>query len=325
MDDYVVGVKKEDKERIHSADHNEKVDYSTPKKFLQNTHVSSLAPDSFKVYSVTSDAPLLEAFQIIVDNKILSLPVLDTRKNMYVAFIDILDILTNSIKDLRNPDPVNLEKLLKKNAIFEGVTVSSIIGASDRNPFFSFDQKAPLKVAIDTMVSKKLHRFAVVDGANKVVTVVTQSQILKLINKNIGIFKVASHKTIGELNLGIRKVEKVLDSQIVVDAFKTIIDKKVSGLAVVDAQGNLIGDVTATDLQRIKSDSLHKFWLSVNEYLDLSHSTGPACVVSTTTVEELVKKIIESKLHRVYIVNDKKEPIGVISLIDLIEYFSHAE
>jgi len=24
MDDYVVGVKKEDKERIHSADHNEK-------------------------------------------------------------------------------------------------------------------------------------------------------------------------------------------------------------------------------------------------------------------------------------------------------------
>jgi len=318
-------MRKEDKERIHSADHQEKVDYSTPKKFLQNTHVSSLAPDSIKVYSVTSDAPLIEAFQILVDNKILSLPVLDTRKGMYVAFIDILDILTNSIKDLRNPDPVNLEKLLKKNAIFEGLTVSNVIGASDRNPFFSFDQKAPLKVAIDTMVSKKLHRFAVVDGANKVVTVVTQSQIMKLIHKNLPIFKVASQKTIGELNLGIRKVEKVLDSQIVVDAFKTIIDKKVSGLAVVDAQGNLIGDVTATDLQRIKSDSLHKFWLSVNEYLDISHSAGPACVVSTTTVEDLVKKIIESKLHRVYIVNDKKEPIGVISLIDLIEYFSHAD
>jgi len=244
---------------------------------------------------------------------------------MYVGFIDILDILTNSIKDLRNPDPVNLEKLLKKNAIFEGVTVSSISGASDRNPFFSFDQNAPLKVAVDLMVQKKLHRFAVVDGANKVVTVVTQSQILKLIHKNLPIFKTAIHKTIGELNLGIRKVEKVLDSQIVVDAFKIIIDKKVSGIAVVDAQGNLIGDVTATDLQRIKSDSLHKFWLSVNEYLDLSHSTGPACVVATTTVEELVKKIIESKLHRVYIVNDKKEPIGVISLIDIIEYFSHAE
>jgi len=61
---------------------------------------------------------LIEAYQIIVEHKILSLPVLDTRKNMYVGFIDILDILTNSIKDLRNPDPVNLEKLLKKKRYF---------------------------------------------------------------------------------------------------------------------------------------------------------------------------------------------------------------
>jgi len=175
------------------------------------------------------------------------------------------------------------------------------------------------------MVSKKLHRFSVVDGANNLVTVATQSQILKLLHRNIQVFHTSSKKTIGDLKLGYREVQKVHDTQIAVEAFKTIIDNKVSGLAVVDLKGDIIGSISDAALLRITSDSLNKLWFSIHEFLDLDHSSGPVCVDPSTTIEELVKKIVERKIHRVYIVNEKNTILGVISLIDIIEFFANAE
>lgn len=45
---------------------------------------------------------------------------------------------------------------------------------------------------------------------------------------------------------------------------------------------------------------------------------GPYCVTSAATVEEVLEKIVHTRAHRVYIINEKNSPVGVISLGDIM-------
>lgn len=49
----------------------------------------------------------------------------------------------------------------------------------------------------------------------------------------------------------IREVETVSADSKALDAFRMIIDKKVSGLGIVDSRGFLVGNVSASDLKDI--------------------------------------------------------------------------
>jgi len=63
---------------------------------LQETTIASLlhTSKSFQLYSVSQNAHLDEAIQLLADKEVLSLPVkLEEHSVDYVGFIDVLDVL----------------------------------------------------------------------------------------------------------------------------------------------------------------------------------------------------------------------------------------
>jgi CBS domain-containing protein len=104
------------------------------------------------------------------------------------------------------------------------------------------------------------------------------------------------------------------------DAFRLLKKSKVSALAIVNARGELVGNLSASNIRgtdpRLILDALK---LPVIKFLE---ATGrrfhPVTAVPTDNVESVIQRIVAARIHRVWIVNSAFAPIGVISLGDLL-------
>ena len=73
------------------------------RRSLASTKVRDVVPPRHVVYARCTDS-IASVFKLLVDNKILSVPVLDNLTNKFVAFVDILDILVYVVDRLRLDD-----------------------------------------------------------------------------------------------------------------------------------------------------------------------------------------------------------------------------
>jgi CBS domain-containing protein len=179
---------------------------------------------------------------------------------------------------------------------------------------------APFIVALKKMTHKALHRIPVVDGAGHLEFIMTQSAIMTFISKNLGLFPGAD-KTVGELNLGYKaQVVAARRTQTAGSAFVSMLTHKVSGLAVVDDNNKLVGNISATDLKSIGYDGklFLKLFLTVGEFT----GNKPAFFVTPAhTVSDVVALFAEKRVHRLYVCQGDREILGVISLVDLLKVF----
>lgn len=98
---------------------------------------------------------------------------------------------------------------------------------------------------------------------------------------------------------------------------------------MVDAEGKLIDSISRTDLKGIGSDGRLFFRLSqsVEEFIGKlkqqdtarTRPTSPVSVRMDDTFETVAARLLEHRIHRVYVVDDLQEyPVSVVSLRDLL-------
>ena len=121
------------------------------------------------------------------------------------------------------------------------------------------------------------------------------------------------------------------------DAFSTMISKKVAALGVVDDKGKLVANLSLGDLKAISADA-NRFWRMEETVLNFikkvkkefpPHKEGdkvvrgrPRSIVTIKagdTIDETMKKLLENRIHRVYLVDAEKKPIGVAALRDILD------
>ncbi len=93
---------------------------------------------------------------------------------------------------------------------------------------------------------------------------------------------------------------------------------RVSGLPVVDGDGDLVGVISQTDLLHARTTrALWQAWpgLTVRHLM-----TGPAVTVtSEVSLDEAARLMERRRIHRLVVVADDDEtPIGVLSVSDLV-------
>jgi len=98
-----------------------------------------------------------------------------------------------------------------------------------------------------------------------------------------------------------------------------LLDKHhISGVPVVDRDGELVGVLSQTDLLRARV--IDHLW-SVLPGLAVRHlMTSPAVVATEeTTIDEAATLMEQKQIHRLVVVgSDRRTPIGVLSVSDLI-------
>jgi CBS domain-containing protein len=137
------------------------------------------------VITVTPDTPLSEAIKIFVDRQIAGVPVVDEQGKLlgaisetdlmwrekgiepapYIMFLDSVIYLQNPAKYERD-----LHKVLGQT-VGEVMTRHGIAIAPDRT----------LQAAAKLMYDKRIHRLPVVDPDNRVMGIITQSDIVRSI------------------------------------------------------------------------------------------------------------------------------------------------
>jgi len=259
-----------------------------------------------------------EGFKKLMDNNISSIPLHDGKKG-YVAFMDILDILfyvtKDDIRDLENDNKLKT------------VTCGKLANYSELDAFLQIPEETNLiKVLQIVCHNFNLHRFPVTNTESKLIGIVSQSQLVHFLEPHTSKFDFGN-STIGQLGLGLEKVVvTVSENDSVMKAIQTLKEHKVTGIGVVNSNGQLIGNFSASDLKmfgigfkilNVASGTMKDFIAALQIP---KHIHYPVTVTKAHTAQKVVSLIKETGVHRVYIVDDKK-PIGIISLVDILELF----
>jgi len=116
-----------------------------------------------------------------------------------------------------------------------------------------------------------------------------------------------------------------LDSK-VVEAFHLMAERNITGVAVVDTDGTLFSAISAKDIKELDwSSPFKRLYTSSLEYIqavrdhDVNETMPIIYCHPETTLEEVIKKLTILRIHRIFIVDDKRLPVGIISLGDVIK------
>jgi CBS-domain-containing membrane protein len=97
----------------------------------------------------------------------------------------------------------------------------------------------------------------------------------------------------------------------------------VSAVAVLDAENHIVDNISTHDMQTLILDP--------SKFLGLRHEIGssafklhePSAITCkpSDTIETVLRQLCANYVHRVYVVDEQKHPVGVVSLRDIIACF----
>jgi predicted transcriptional regulator len=255
-----------------------------------------------------------------------------------LGFVDMLDILAYlmkisgvSVSEAGEATPISEEHLRKlsfQNKEFNATPIENIIGLSGRNPFFEINENATILDALQQRLTN-YHRIVLKDDSGRLTGIVTQSLICKYLSDNLHRIKFDP-----KLSEKIQNFPHKTASVMVVDRTATVLDafvqmhaSKLSAVGIVDEEGRLVGNLSASDLKvwHLYENRLRLLLRSVDKFLNhtrkFQYRAGDFVVTlkNDNTWLDLLNAFNKNFVHRVYIVDNNNKPSGVISLTDFMK------
>jgi len=152
--------------------------------------------------------------------------------------------------------------------------------------------------------------------------------------------------TVGQLQLGYRKVEKIDIESVALNAFIKILDTNKSGIAVVAQnvfnQEEVVGNISASDLKNIgnAAELFSILYLPITSFLSRNTKTNhsftnsslnppqippPLTVNTNNTLASVLWIFCLHKIHRIFVVDLDQQLIGVITPSDILRLFVSPE
>jgi len=289
------------------------------KTFLQTTLVKDIALDKSGIVSVRGNDSVLAALVLLIQNGVTAIPVYDVKEDRYNSFLSFLDICCHTVKVYKD------STIADKATAWKYATCTQVANMSKTASFQYLGDTDNLQAAMLKMVSlSNVRRLPVMSLHGDLVGLLSQSVVVNILSQKIDLFPIAS-LTIDDLNLGtLREVKHVTAHSTVKEAFDLLVENRIYGVPVVDNHNVVIGNISASDIQLIVTESDFNFSVFESKIQDILPQThqkrSPICVHSTQTVSETFKLMSTEKIHRLFITNPKTGQLqGLISPIDLIQ------
>lgn len=272
----------------------------------------------------------------MIGNKILSAPVYSKQKKRFVGLIDVADFVTfiteHFSQDILKQD--NVEKFLSAHDRFSTLLVSSVSNSSARNPWYPVDKSAPVSRILDTYCRNNIHRVPVLEHDGEFFSLVSQTDVIAFIASQVSspLMQPLLHKKLKESQIGsFGQVHSVRSDEPALAAFQLISSKRVMGVAVVDAAGVLVSNISASDLRLVQQHgaSLAVLFESAADFVRACTAgstvraggagAGALSVGENATVAEALLAMHARRAHRLYVADAQGKPVGVVSQIDIIQ------
>jgi len=285
---------------------------------LAKTKVEELnSTENRPIITVDQNESISSAFKKLLDHQILSVPVV-LQDNSYYGFLDILDIVS-WVVNLLGEESISKEDIEKMDTFCHSkVARVMVYPISKKNPFHPFPVGNSLLSAFEQL-ALGTHRVPVVNDHGQLVNIITQSSAIRFVEQNIHLLGEKKNMPLESMYLADQYVMSINSRDSAIDAFRLMKITKVSAVAIVNDDGKLVGNCSAKDLKKIPNTTefIRSLFLPLNEYLKDQQEITFATKDETLGV--VIRRIVENKLHRIYILDDDMKPEGILSLKDIME------
>jgi len=292
--------------------------------------------DQNAIISVGADAPVSQAFQALIKNNILAAPVFDYSKNKYCGMFSMRDVVCHALRVLDetkfvNEDVPSITFLTEKDH-FRNYKVQDVISRKEKLVETGTD--ITVDKVVELMVRTGAHRVVSLNPNGSLNNIITQFRVVECL---VQLFTVSpslgklGKQTIQDLAIAQKdSLITVSEGEKAMQAFKTMCEHNLSGLPVIGNDGTLVGNISESDLRVIQSNAqyLKMLYLPTSEYLEIMKkhmSSGPKGTVKPLvkcelidTYRTVVERIVESQVHRCYVVDHENKLVGVLSLHDIL-------
>jgi len=286
----------------------------------------------YKPMTVAKNDPLHKVLKMMTQTNILAFPVLEG--STYCGFLDASH-LVNYACQLCSVNTKNTIGL-SKNRTFRMTSVDQIMGISP--PGIPYNSSVCL--AFELMAQTGLRRVPIVNFYNNVIGVVTQSMLIEWLVKNINAINPAYRNMPATSVKAYQWVAYAKENDTVLQAFLKMQKMGVQGLAVIDATGKLVDQVSFRDLRGLGTASL-SFSMMLepvktlraavrNQFPDKDDIEGCSisqmCILKSESLERTLHRMVQHKLRRVFVVDSMEhlKPENTISQTDIIRYMMNS-
>jgi CBS-domain-containing membrane protein len=288
---------------------------------LKSVPASELARGARELVSIDTGTSIDDALAILKKKNILSLPVYDHFKGEWVGIVTIQDLLTYvAFKDF---DESGAPSPSFANGIKPAGDVIRI--RETQLPVADVaDQVADLLEPLCKDVHRMLVRIpSTTDGGESEVRMVTQSDVLHHVLAHQSEFEIPNwNQTVDEAGM-VRDTISMKTSESALGGFQRMAGADCNALPVVDDDGAVVATLSGADLRGLTSNLIQRVTLPVLEFLKET-SRGivryPITVQKSVTVSDAAMKMMLARVHRVWVVDEAKKPVGVVSTSDVIKH-----
>jgi len=295
---------------------------------LSQIKVEDLAPSSSPVVVVDSQDSLAKTFLTMVKSNILCAPVLDRTNNTFIGLIDMIDIACFVVDIAKNTEKLGSDYVdfMSEEEEFKGRKTLDVVDLSKRNKLFPVTVGSNLFDAVSKMATNHVQRIPIMDREGNITNLLTQSAVIDYLAKHAEQLGPSLKKTLSELNFGEKPVISINHNKPAIEAFKLMAENRISGLAVVDDSKKLIANISARDLRSIQQDArlFERLYYSVGEFVSHVRQANfraihpSICCTLDDTFQKIIMRIAAARIHRIYVVDESRHLVSVISLHDVL-------
>jgi CBS domain-containing protein len=265
----------------------------------------------------------VNALKILADRGISSAPVFDAKRQVILGTISVMDLavwmvrtyaISKNIED--NDFDIGQLKMELNTPIREVINWGL-------DPFWSIPDNQSVLDLINNYLKWRIHRTPVVRDSDYHVTgSVSQSDVVQFLFQNGQKLQSVMKRTLQELGLGEGEVTSVEVSKPLILAFSTIVETQFTGLAVVYSNGKLLSNISASDLKGLTVENFDQLRVTIHQFLSNRKTKELVVCRSGDTMGTVIEKMVNHKVHRVYVVDEQQRPTNVITMTTVMNAFS---
>mmetsp|Transcript_11062 Transcript_11062/g.16738 ORF Transcript_11062/g.16738 Transcript_11062/m.16738 type:complete len:332 (-) Transcript_11062:998-1993(-) len=299
-------------------------------KVLEDGHVSDLTL-SPKVVVLDSKTDPKKAIEVLLQNKVRAAPVIDNATSKFIGVLDLRDTVKFALETYKKQS-TTLSELKQKAMEYltssPQITTQSLKYLSTMRKFRTVKNTDTL-LSVAQVLAKGSHIVGVIDEAKNTLSgIITQGQLFQQVAKkwtNDCWDESVTLNDIKQRGYVTSSVKSIKSSTKAYDAFELMSKLDLSGLAVVDNDGKLIHNTSATDIKlwlvasSTLEDSIEQFLINIRK-LSLSEKYPITFCTLNDTFKRSVQKLQATRYHRLWIVDEDTKPQGVMALTDIFKF-----
>jgi CBS domain-containing protein len=297
-----------------------------PPMKLQSVSISeiltSLNKRNEELIQAPSTCTVEQLLQLMKKHNILSVPIIETSKKIYLGIVDVIDIMRFTVLEFYGENIMRDDFFTQFD--YEKGTAGLLCKGQRCQKMLVLEENDSLLHLMQTLNYSEQRVLVLTRVTNEcyLYRILTQMDIIKFLHKSKDKLGEILQQKVAGMGVNGKSLKVITENDKAVVGFQMIYENHIHSVGVVDQQGKLITNLSSSDVRGISTEQLQKVKLPVLQFLnEVIGAVRPAITCKNEdSLEKVIDIIVKDHIHRVWVTDEKNVPIGVITLTDIITY-----